>query len=63
MVSKLQTQDCTSIVYSGGTDPPCNSHDLYRSESIAINSYLGFTRDIYIDNTLSTVRLPGRLNT
>ena len=26
-----------------------NSHDLYRPESIAINSYLGFTRDIYID--------------
>ena len=26
-----------------------NSHDLYRSESIAINSYLSFTRDIYID--------------
>ena len=43
--------------------PSFNSHDLYRSESIDINSYLGFTRDIYIDNTLSTVRLPGRLNT
>ena len=63
MVSKPQTQDYTPIVYIGGTDPPYNSHDLYRSESIAINSYLGFTRDIYIDNTLSTVRLPGRLNT
>ena len=32
-----------------GLYPPLNSHDLYRSDSIAINSYFGFTRDIYID--------------
>ena len=66
-INGFKTPDSRLYTYclhmSEQADPPCNSHDLYRSESIAINSYLGFTRDIYIDNTLSTVRLPGRLNT